>query len=116
VRGQAIHQNAFIDKMKIRPRYAELGRLIDPDAIPRFPPTGSFTFSDQTNQVGRFNASGSADLTFIINYEWTFGDGEIGYGEIVEHQYPAPGIYSVTLVVTDNNGNRTSVTQPVTLS
>jgi PKD repeat protein len=52
---------------------------------------------------------------FIINYTWDFGDGEVGYGEKVEHKYKtykwvggSSGHYEpfdVSLTVKDNEGN-----------
>jgi PKD repeat protein len=41
---------------------------------------------------------------YIVSYEWNFGDGNIGYGNYTTHKYMSPGIYYVTLTVTDNEG------------
>ncbi|UCH89307.1 MAG: PKD domain-containing protein [Thermoplasmata archaeon] len=41
----------------------------------------------------------------IIQYIWNFGDGNVGYGEIVYHRYMIPGEYKVTLTVLDDCGN-----------
>lgn len=46
----------------------------------------------------------------IVSYQWDFGDGETGSGVIVAHQYAAPGRYSVTLTVTDDDGATHSTT------
>ncbi len=52
-----------------------------------------------------FNGSKSYDLSgFIVNYTWNFGDGNIGYGILIEHSYSDVGDYIVNLTVTDNNG------------
>jgi PKD repeat protein len=52
-----------------------------------------------------FSGSNSYDPDgFIVSYEWDFGDGNFGYGENTYHSYDAPGDYTVTLTVTDNEG------------
>lgn len=40
----------------------------------------------------------------IVKYEWNFGDGTTGNGEITTHAYLLPGEYNVELKVTDNRG------------
>lgn len=116
VRGQAIYQSAFVNKMKVRPRYAELGRLINPSYAGADLPAPDFTSTDLGSQVIQFNGSASLDNGRIVAYEWTFGDGGSGFGQKVEHTYEVAGVYSVSLVVTDNNGNRVITTQDVTVS
>ncbi|MEP6647910.1 MAG: PKD domain-containing protein, partial [Saprospiraceae bacterium] len=39
-----------------------------------------------------------------VNFNWDFGDGTSGYGPIVNHTFPAFGIYTVCLSVVDNCG------------
>jgi PKD repeat protein len=46
----------------------------------------------------------------IIIFVWEFGDGHIGIGETVQHQYEDPGIYTVSLTVVDNDGVMTTET------
>jgi PKD repeat protein len=45
-----------------------------------------------------FDSDGS-----IIEYIWDFGDGHIGIGEIVTHEYIREGRYDISLKVIDNN-------------
>ena len=40
----------------------------------------------------------------IVSYDWDFGDGATGSGLVVTHTYEEKGQYSVTLVVTDSEG------------
>ena len=58
------------------------------------------------NQTITFDASSSYDPDgVIVSYVWDFGDGEVGSGISTVHIYKNPGVYTVTLIVTDNNGN-----------
>jgi parallel beta-helix repeat protein len=72
------------------------------------PPVASFTYSPGNPIVDQeitFDASDSYDPDgSITNYEWDFGDGEVGIREIVTHSYSSTGDYLVTLTVTDNEG------------
>ena len=63
----------------------------------------------------RFSAAGSYDPDgTIIQYLWTFGDGESATGPLVTHEYALAGTYNVQLTVTDNDGK--TGTTPLTLS
>ena len=53
-----------------------------------------------------FNASDSFDLDGnITKYFWNFGDGTNGSGAITNHIYTTVGNYTVTLNITDEDGN-----------
>ena len=39
-----------------------------------------------------------------LSYEWIFEDGEVAFGAVVVHTFPEAGVYSVVLVVTDEEG------------
>jgi PKD repeat protein len=69
-----------------------------------------------TNSTILFDASGSYDPDgVIVSYLWDFGDGITGTGMNTAHSYKKPGVYSVVLTVTDNNGNTYQKTFTVTV-
>lgn len=56
----------------------------------------------------RFSATDSdpvADGAAIESYEWSLGDGTETTGLTASHSYEKPGVYEVTLTVTDSYGN-----------
>jgi len=59
-----------------------------------------------------FDASASYDPDggSIDSYEWDFGDNVTGTGMIATHAYDAPGDYTVTLNVTDNEAETSNIT------
>jgi PKD repeat protein len=76
-------------------------------------PTANFTLSPTGPLAGQnvsFNASASTagNGRSIVSYTWDFGDGTTGSGQTVTKAggYAAPGTYTVTLVVVDDQGNR----------
>jgi large repetitive protein len=81
-------------------------------------PTASFVFSPSTPEVGQevyFNASSSqpgAGHT-IVSYEWTMGSDSTRTGITVSKHYNEVGTYAVTLVVTDEVGQKGTITNNV---
>jgi len=72
-----------------------------------YPPVAIFTFEPELPVVKTrvsFDASASYDPDGqIVSYAWDFGDGTFDSGVIVDHIFEEVGIYTVTLIVTDNN-------------
>lgn len=66
-------------------------------------PDAIFTYMDKGLQV-EFDASDSKDDGSISSYLWVFGDGTMGSGKKISHEFGANGNYEVVLTVTDNNG------------
>jgi len=77
------------------------------------PPVAAFTFKPQAPQAGEavtFDASGSTDDGQIVKYAWEFGDGSpIVTGKTATHTYASSATYTVTLWVTDDSGEVTSL-------
>ncbi len=79
-------------------------------------PVATFTYSC-TGLVCYFDASGSYDSDgSIIDYIWSFGDGNSGNGVTTSYTYTNDGAYIVSLTVTDNGGAIGSDIQEITIS
>ncbi len=59
-----------------------------------------------------FDGSASYAQAAIVSYHWTFGDGQEGDGQKVDHIYTQTGTYTVTLKVHDSAGQMASVSSP----
>ena len=56
--------------------------------------------------VVRFDGSASSTpIGSIISWIWYFGDGTVGSGSTIQHQYDVPGTYFATLRVANGNGD-----------
>lgn len=71
-------------------------------------------------EVAELDAGGSADPDgAILSWSWDFGDGATGEGRTAQYAWAAPGVYPVTLTVTDDSATGSAVartTFPVTVS
>jgi hypothetical protein len=76
-------------------------------------PVANFTYSAEEPHV-LFNGSSSYDIDGdIVSYEWDFGDGTTGTGEITYHKYCEVGTYDVKMTVTDDDGLKGNITMSV---
>jgi len=100
-------------------------RLLPPGVVlpPASAPTAAFTVSPIPVSSGvatNFDASSScatqascSSTAGLANFVWTFGDGSSGVGQFTTHTFTTPGIFTVTLTVTNDRGLSASVSQPV---
>ena len=67
------------------------------------------------NQIVTFDGTASSGEVAIISWNWNFGDGWTGTGQVVDHVYTTAGTYNVALVVTDERGGDSTATQIITI-
>jgi len=81
------------------------------------PPVAAFTYNPTAGDAPfttTFDASTSSDPNgTITDYDWDFGDTTTGTGASVQHTFTNPGFYTVSLTVTDNDGNTDSTEQVI---
>ncbi|WP_258104173.1 cellulase family glycosylhydrolase [Marinoscillum sp. MHG1-6] len=86
------------------------------EACPNVLPTASFTYVATDLSVD-LDGSGSTDSDgSIASWSWDFGDTNTGAGETANHTYASAGDYTVSLIVTDNEGATDTVEQVVSVS
>ena len=62
-----------------------------------------------------FDGSQSYSGVDIASFSWDFGDGATAEGATIDHAYAAAGEYTVTLTVTDVNGQVAAGQYPITV-
>ena len=74
---------------------------------PNEAPTASFTYSPSHPtdlDVISFSDTSTDSDGSVVSWSWSFGDGATSTAHNPTHQYADDGIYTVTLVVTDDDG------------
>lgn len=74
--------------------------------------TANFT-SAVTDQTITFTDTSVDSDGIIVSWSWNFGDGTTSMLQHPSHLYTTPGVYMVTLTVTDDSGESASVTMTV---
>ena len=82
---------------------------------PNQPPVAAFT-SSCSGLTCNFSSTSSDPDGSITGYSWDFGDGGTASSQNPSHGYATGGTYTVTLVVTDNQGATGSVSHSVTVT
>lgn len=87
----------------------------DPDPEPGAP-IAVFVATHLSGTTVRFDASSSESGDGALRHDWQFDsvlNNATGSGEVIEHHYPGPGTYRVTLSVTDAAGRVARTQQQV---
>jgi len=66
--------------------------------------------ADTGERVSFDGSQSQPGTSSIARYDWDFGDGNIGSGRVVSHQYAAPGTYTATVTATNSVSQETAVT------
>ncbi|MBC7128445.1 MAG: PKD domain-containing protein [Thermoplasmatales archaeon] len=66
-----------------------------------------YFYSDKPNYAS-FDPDGK-----IVNYTWSFGDGNISHEKNPSHQYRNKGVYKITLTVTDDDGAKSNISKSI---
>ncbi|MDD3492590.1 MAG: NosD domain-containing protein, partial [Candidatus Thermoplasmatota archaeon] len=87
--------------------------------VANVPPVVDFTWipvSPTGLDVIQFTDNSTDRDGSIVNWTWDFGDGNVSYGPNVTHSYATDGSYTVTLTVTDDDGDAGSRQETVTVA
>jgi outer membrane protein assembly factor BamB len=103
--------------------YTVLGNKLSPPA--NRPPNAVIEFQSKTYRPGQsvdFDGSGSYDPDEhtlndrVVDWDWDFGDGTpVQKGKNASHVFSNEGVYTVTLSVTDGNGEKNETRVTVTV-
>ena len=88
--------------------------------IPNQTPSASFSVNNSSGIAPltvNFDASASVDSDGTIEtYSWDFGNGETDTGITPSYIFTTPGVYTVSLTVTDNEGESDTTTTNISVS
>ncbi len=102
--------NTDTDRQTIRVEDDRRGRDEDPDA--------DFDFSPSNPRVGEtvfFDDESQDDDGRVVEWDWDFGDGSTSSSRNPTHRYNSRGSFTVTLRVTDDDGNSDTERRSITV-
>jgi PKD repeat protein len=83
--------------------------------LPNNPPAAAFSYATSKNKVTFTDRSTDSDGT-IVSWFWDFGDGKTSTVQNPRHRYRKIGNYSVTLTITDDEGESKSTSKEVKIT
>jgi DNA/RNA endonuclease G (NUC1) len=110
----AIEASTGYDLLALLPDKIE--NIVESGTMPPFARVdGPYTLSEGSGVAMSGAASFDPNGT-VVSYAWNFGDGTSASGQLVNHIYTQDGAYTVTLVVTDNDGVTDEITTTATVA
>ena len=85
-----------------------------PPPPPNEPPVADFTYTKDGLRVEFIDNSYDIDGD-VVDWAWDFGDDELSSKQNPTHTYDESGTYTVTLIVTDNEGDTGTTSKEVTV-
>jgi DNA/RNA endonuclease G (NUC1)/polyhydroxyalkanoate synthesis regulator phasin len=111
----AIESLSGYDLLALLPDKIE--NIVEADIKPPIATVNGPFASSEGGAAVSMSAAGSLDPNGnIVSYAWNFGDGTTTTGQDVTHTYSQDGAYTVTLVVTDNDGLTDTITTTASIA
>ena len=98
-----VKENPLINAIKIQALSYTGDPVADFTISPAHPEPGDTVTVDASASFDPSASSGAAGS--IVSYQVNYGDGYTTSGVVTSHRYTNEGTYSITLTVTDNDGN-----------